>query len=325
MIAPARITTALRIIGLALLAACLLTNAHAQSCCREWVFGVELPSVGIARGQTLRYTWSYILRPPRASGDLEPLRIRVRLLADDGSVIAQSETAIEPGDFRSLDFDRNQINLPGEPGTGRLQVRPDATVQVRRRNLVTTQSIDLSFDSTVEVIDNATGRTTVSLCGGVNEIILSDSPGNGQSNVKGHQILSAGTDGVYGIIPGQSLLVTILNTTDPESRGQAEPVSVQVKAYGKAGDEIAESDVVEVAPDQFRTIPIKYEDLQVTSEATGRKQARWRVFTLVDRTNLPEGTQPILLVSFETVDDSTGWTVVAGKYRVLRPRPGDAP
>ena len=303
-------------------------NAHPQSCCREWVFGVELPSIGIAPGQTLRYSLSYI-RPPRSSSDLEPASIRVKLLADDGSVIAQDEAAaVEAGDVRSFDFDRARISLTGESETGRLQVRPQATIQVRRRNLVTTLSIDLSFESTVEIIDIATGRTTVRIPGGVNEISLDDSPGNEQPQVKSHQILSAGRDGVYGIVPGQSLLVTTLNTTDPESHGQAAAVSAQVQAYDKDGHVIAESDVVDVLPDRSHTVRFKHEDLHLNGEAgTGRKQARLRFFSLIDRTNrVPDNKPPgIVLVSFETVDDSTGWTVSAGKYLTLRPLPLDPP
>jgi hypothetical protein len=68
----------------------------------------------------------------------------------------------------------------------------------------------------------------------------------------------------------------------------------------------------------------------MASEANGRKQVRLRMFSIIDRTDVSPSVQPILapgtlLVSFETVDDSTGRTMVAGKYLTLRPRPADAP
>lgn len=121
--------------------------------------------VGLARGQTLRYTWANLNDPDPQQRELEPLRIEVKLLAADGSVIAQTAAAaVGAGQFQSFDFNRDQINLPGEAGTGRLQARLEATVELRRRNLVTTLSMNIGrpFADAAEVIDTLTGRTTVS-------------------------------------------------------------------------------------------------------------------------------------------------------------------
>ncbi|MBA3713635.1 MAG: hypothetical protein H0W76_14470 [Pyrinomonadaceae bacterium] len=120
-------------------------------------------AVGLARGQTLRYTWANLNDLDPQQREFEPLCIQVRLLAADGSVIAQAGAAtVGAGQFQSFDFHRDQINLPGEPGTGRLQVRLEVSVELRRRNLVTTSSFDNFFDDAAEVIDTLTGRTTVS-------------------------------------------------------------------------------------------------------------------------------------------------------------------
>ena len=126
-------------------------------------------------------------------------------------------------------------------------------------------------------------------------MVLNDSPGKESANPKTYQIISAGDDRNYGIIPGQSLLVHARNIIDPQSSEQAEPVNVQVKAYNKDGDVIAESGAVQIPPRQFRTIRFKYGDLRTASEPdTGRKQVRTRMFGLIDRTHLAAAAQSIL-------------------------------
>ena len=121
---------------------------------------------GLTRGQTLRYTWAYLLRHPDTRESVfEPLRIRVRLYAADGSVLAQEEAAaVGAGRFQSFDFDRDRINLPGEAGTGRLQVRLEAVVYGRTTNpdIMPERAILETLDATAEVIETLTGRTTVS-------------------------------------------------------------------------------------------------------------------------------------------------------------------
>jgi hypothetical protein len=324
-----------RLTALVLLALCLTQlpagaqGAQAQTQqTRQVTIIQDMAPVGLTFGQTLRYTWANLSDPDPQKREFEPSSIRVRLLAADGSVIAQKEAAAVPvGQSQSFDFNRDQINVPdGSPGTGRLQARLEATVSGPMWSWIVriNPGVIETFDVAVEVINNSSGRTTVIKGGGANGIILNDSPGKEFVNPKSYQIISAGNDGIYGIIPGQSLLVHALNITDPQSREQAEPVNVQVKAYDKAGNVIAESDAVQIPPRQFRTIRFKYGDLLTASEPdTGRKQVR----TLVDRTHLSAATQPILppgkdlvisnLVSFEIVDDNTGGTVVLTGHQCL--------
>ena len=285
--------------------------------------------VGLTFGQTLRYTWANLSDPDPRKREFEPSSIRVRLVAADGSVIAQKEAAaVAVGQSQSFDFNRDQINVPDSGGTGRLQARLEATLSGTMWSWIVRINPEVieTFDVAVEVIDNSSGRTTVIKGRGFSGIVLTDSPGKESVNPKAYQVISAGKDRMYGIIPGQSLLVHALNITDPQSREQAEPV--KVKAYDKDGNVIAESDSVQIPPRQFRTIRFKYEDLRTASETdTGRKQVRFRMFGLIDRTHLSTAAQPILppgndlvisdLVSIEIVDDNTGGTLLLTGHQCM--------
>ncbi|MGI8997979.1 MAG: hypothetical protein ACR2GW_15055 [Pyrinomonadaceae bacterium] len=127
------------------------------------------PSLGLTRGQTLRYTWANLNDPDPQQREFEPLHIRVRLFAADGSLLAQTAAAaVGVGQFQSFDFNRDQLNLPGEPGTGRLQVRLEVTVsgRLRRGNFILDVTFERrlleTFDDAAEIFDTLTGRTTVS-------------------------------------------------------------------------------------------------------------------------------------------------------------------
>lgn len=292
-----KITHCTLLIGLLVLISLAGSGAQAQDQTRQVTVIQDMAPVGLIYGQTLRYTRAFITRPPH-NREFEPLRIRVRLLDADGSVIAQEEAAaVGAGQFQSFDFNRDLISLPGEPGTGRLQTRLEATLVViqSRTGSVLEQSILQTFANAVEVIDNSSGRSTVRFSG-----------------PKGDQIISAGNDYLIGIVPGQSLRVSAPIADNPGS-SEAEPINFKLRAYDRAGNVIGESDEVEVPRGQFRTIRFNYEDLRVTSEpGTGRKQVRLRTFAIVDRTHL----SPIL-ASFETVEDSTGKTSINDQVLVF--------
>ena len=135
---------------------------------------------GLTRGQTLRYIWANLGDSDPLKREFEPLRIRVRLFAADGSVIAQEEAAaVGAGRFQTFDFDRDRIDLPGDAGTGRLQVRLEAVVFGRLTNpdLTLDREILESFDAAAEVVDTLTGRTTVSLKPKEIVVVASKPPG----------------------------------------------------------------------------------------------------------------------------------------------------
>lgn len=268
---------------------------------------------GLTRGQTLRYTWVNLNDPDPQKRILEPLRIRVRLLAADGSVIAQTEAAaVGSGQFQSFDFNRDQISLPGEDTTGRLQTMLEATVtgQTNYGNIDLKQGIPETFDDAVEVIDNSGGRTTVSLRGGVNEVILNDSPGNESLNPKSFQIISAGKDYLIGIVPGQTLQVSALNPLAPGADGRKFKMLFAATILLADGRVVAQSDEVALEPGEFHSFDFKAADLPLTSELGGRRQARLRVIWKKPQlmTEFPSIVELPSLV--ELMDDSAGKTTV---------------
>ncbi len=101
-----------------------------------------------------------------------------------GNPIAQSaEFEIPAGEFRSIEFDRDELQLAGEPGTGRVQVR----TQIRYRFLSIVDRTQLSPPSS-EILDKSTGMTTAIVsCRNVDDPLTS-----GFEN-----------DNLYGMVPGQ--------------------------------------------------------------------------------------------------------------------------
>ena len=105
-------------------------------------------SLGLVHGQKARIT---------VSNDDSPWAIQVTLSVWDsnGNPLAQREVVIPPDGFRSMDVDRDDISLPGESPTGRLQMLVDVSLFVR-------DARPSGFSpATAELIDNSTGKTTV--------------------------------------------------------------------------------------------------------------------------------------------------------------------
>jgi hypothetical protein len=114
------------------------------------------PPIGFIPGQTLRFSVRNPNAPARGS---EPARVQVRLYDAQGNVLAQSEEkAVPAGQFRSFDFNRDDLRLAGEPATGRLQVRAGVGA------LVSVGGSSTWFDHapvSMELIENSTGKTEV--------------------------------------------------------------------------------------------------------------------------------------------------------------------
>ena len=92
--------------------------------------------------------------------ELEPLRIEARLVAGRWERDRADRGRRRGGRrFQSFDFNRDQINLPGEPGTGRLQVRLEVTVMVIEANRFKNLTFRMAFDDAAEVIDTLTGQS----------------------------------------------------------------------------------------------------------------------------------------------------------------------
>lgn len=79
----------------------------------------------------------------------------MKVFDNGGNLIAQSaELVIPPGEFRSFDFNRDALSLPGEPGTNRAQARikPFFNFESERLSPVL---------ASLEIVDNRTGKTVV--------------------------------------------------------------------------------------------------------------------------------------------------------------------
>ncbi len=130
-----------------------------QTCCRQRF--VDVPPAGFVFGQTLRVTLAHVSGP--AGQDQPPPNVQagVWLLDSSGRVIAQSaQVQIPLNEFHSFDFNRAALPLPGEPGTGRLQVRARLVITVAPPYRITDdpRGTGLLVPS-LELIDNNTGAT----------------------------------------------------------------------------------------------------------------------------------------------------------------------
>jgi hypothetical protein len=265
---------------------------------------------GLARGQTLRYTWANLSNPDAQKREINPLLIRVRLLAADRSVLAEQEApAVAAGQFQSFDFNRDEINLPGESLTGRLQTIVEATVSGRFKysGIVLKPGILETFEDSVEVLDNSTGQTSVHSGRGANELSLDDTAGKEHLNPKAFQIISAGQDYLIGIAPGQTLRVSTLNTLEPAAPGDDGRKFKMLFAATlllSDGRVIAKTDEITLDPGEFHSFDFKRADLPRGGEFGERLQTRARVIwkKLQLKTDFPS--------SVELVDDITGKTTV---------------
>jgi hypothetical protein len=266
------------------------TSATARPDDEVVILTSSIPSWGMSRGEKSRITVFNKNESKKSELTRQVSFIQTMLLDARGAVIAQSEEiAIPPGGFRYFDFHRDSIPLAGDPGTGRLQV----SGQIRHKffSIVDRSKLTI-FPATVELVKE-TGQTTVHF-----EPTFSGGVTVASGDIDG----SLSTDFLVGITPGQTLLITGLNTIDPESRRRVETVELSVIVYARDGNVIAESDVVEVPPGQFRTLRFNYEDLQAPAEpVTGRSQFLTTALWGVSRSRQFFGD-----ASLEIVDRSTG-------------------
>ncbi|MCI0390285.1 MAG: hypothetical protein MOB07_16165 [Acidobacteria bacterium] len=250
---------------------------------------------GLARGQTVRYNWLYVLTRPTRNRNFEPLRVRVRLLGVAGSVIAQTEVAVVGSNQSiTIDFNRDEIDLPGEDSTGRLQTILETTVmgQAKSGDVLLKQDILESFIDSVEIIDNSSGRTTV-----------------GYTNPKSFQIISAGKNSLIGFIPGQTLQVSALHPDAPGEDGRKFKMLFAVTVLLADGRVVAQRDEITLDPGEFHSFKLKRDDLPLAGEpGTGRVQVRAQVIWKKLHLKQEFPTLVELPVLVEIVDDRTGKT-----------------
>jgi hypothetical protein len=122
---------------------------------------ISLPEgvlIGLVPGQRVRLT---LTNPPsygtEAGSEAKPSHVggHVKVFDSIGNAVAQSDELVIPaGEFRSFDFNRDEIALPGEPGTHRVQARIKPFFSFSSGRL---SPVLVSF----EVVDNSTGKTRV--------------------------------------------------------------------------------------------------------------------------------------------------------------------
>lgn len=177
----ARATLLSKLPALALLTLCFvqpLIGAHAPETAadpmplpiydhRDGSAHIPIPPMGFVFGQTIRITVAHVRTDSGQDQTPPDIRVGVWLLDAQGRVIAQSEQLQIPrNEFRSFDFNRAALTLPGEPGTGRLQVHARVVMHVAEPYQFTDDpnATGLLVPS-LELIDNSTGRTAAA-CGG---------------------------------------------------------------------------------------------------------------------------------------------------------------
>ena len=107
--------------------------------------------VGLARGERLRFSAFNPSTTESSRENNEPVRMQLKLYDANGNVIAQSpDVEIPPGEFRFVDFNRDDLPIAGEPGTQRAQFRTQALWGLRAHGR-------LQISTSLEIIDNQTG------------------------------------------------------------------------------------------------------------------------------------------------------------------------
>jgi hypothetical protein len=291
-----------RIVGMILLAlftVCflqLITAAKPLGAPDPSIIIVQSTPIGLARGQSLRLTGLNPDEPGSQAPDGRRYKMLVAVLILDGTVVAQSdEFTIEPGTFRSFDFDRDDLHLAGEPGTGRVQL----SAQVRYRFFSLVDRTQLP-PASLEILDIETGITTAATSHKPKEIVVVGSRLN-DPHVFTRDLRST------GMVHGQTLRFSLLNPNDPSQASGREPVRAQVRLFDANGRQLAQSSVVAIPAGEFRSFDFNRDDLPLAGEpGTGRLQLRGKIILWVRDGSARSG----FCTSVELIKTSTGETTV---------------
>jgi hypothetical protein len=286
-----------KLAALVLGTACFLqTQVHAQEMTGHLVM---FPSVGLAPGQMLRLT---LFNPTG-----ERVRVQAQLAHPGGIVVGLGDGSVRfvsPSLFESFNFQRSEIPLSGEDRTGRIQLRASfhiSTGQPWKR----VDGLKVSME-TIEISDGTSNTVFFS------EVIHTAPGGDGGTDVLTG---ASGRDWLMGIVPGQTLRVTIFNPPSLEKGSPAKHsvANGHVKIFSGVGTEINQSDVVAIQPGEFRSFDFDHDALASPGEpGTNRKQVRVQPFF-----ESGQGRRSRVLVSFEIVNNSTGKTEVLSGQQCL--------
>jgi len=278
----------------------------------------------MVRDQTARFT---VFNPNEPSErERREVFVQVTLLDARGAAIAQiNEIAIPPGAFRSVDFKRDDLPVAG----GRAQTR----AQVRYRTFSIVDRTQLTvFPTSIELIDDATGHTTLLISQKPKEIVVvgSNSPAIAPARTAPDlPVIVYGGRALMGLAYGQTLRVNAFYPGAPADP-QRQSVRARVSLYGSNGALLAQSAEATVAPGEFHSFDFDRAEIPASGEPIGgRLPMRVSLAaTAIDPSSLiqdPEATGP-LAASFELIDNSAGRTaavwVTVGFFEVApAPKP----
>ncbi len=266
---------------------------------------IIFPSVGLAPDQRLRLTLF------NRAGD--PLRAQAQIHHSGGILVGLGDGSVRAGAFHSFDFNRSDIPLAGEDGTGRLQLRASFRIEMAQpRKKMGGLAVSMETIS----ISDGTSNTVF-----VGEVLPSRSGGSGNDTLNS----GFGNDIMMGIVPGRTLRVTLFNLPSFGSETESEAqhnVRGHVKVFDGTGNLIAQSPEQVIPSGEFRSFNFNHNEILLPGEPdTNRAQVRIKPFFTFESKRLSplQGDDLLLsdVISFEVIDNSTGKTVTLAGQQCL--------
>ena len=107
--------------------------------------------IGFNPGERLRYTFFY----PNEEGD-QPVKVAAYIYDSYGNLLTQTDPVVlRPGDSHVFDIDRDNLRVPGDERTGRLQVRGGIQAALMDGSV---RTVNLSVS--MEVVNNRSGSSS---------------------------------------------------------------------------------------------------------------------------------------------------------------------